>query len=498
MFDFQLIGNAFLQILHPVVLMWIAIGVFVGIVFGAIPGLTATTAIALFTPITFGLEFNESFAFLLGIYCGGYWAGAIPSILIRTPGAPGNAATALDGYPMAMNGKAAHALTLSLVASWIGGVFSAICLFFFSPLISSLALDFGPQEYFSVAILGFTAVASISGKSLYKGIAAGMIGMFFAFVGLDPIDGVPRFTFGSINLLGGIETTPALIGLFALSEALMSAEKLGEKGKEILINVKEKLRIDWKPYWVHKGTILKSAIIGTIIGAIPGTGSAIASWLSYNEVKMSSKHPEKFGTGIEEGILAPETANNAVTGGAMIPLLTLGIPGDPTTAVLLYALIIQGLTPGPLMIRDKFDIFAIILFILLIANFMMLGMGLVLTKQFAKILRTPKHIMVPVILVLCVAGAYGAGNSMFEARLALTLGAFAFFALKLGFPVAPMVLGLVLGPIIEPNFRRALIGSQMNPAIFVTSPISAVFLALTVLIVVVLYRRNKKIDKSLG
>jgi putative tricarboxylic transport membrane protein len=478
--------------------MWIAVGVFVGIVFGAIPGLTATTAIALFTPITFGLGFNESFGFLLGIYCGGYWAGAIPSILIRTPGAPGNAATALDGYPMAMSGRPAEALTISLVASWIGGVFSAITLFFFSPLISSLALDFGPQEYFSVAILGFTAVASISGKSLYKGLAAGMIGLVLSFVGLDPIDGVPRFTFGSINLLSGIETTPALIGLFAVSEALASAEKLGVKAKEIVLNMEGKMRIRWKTYWENRGTVLKSAVIGTIIGAIPGTGSVIASWLSYNEAKLSSKNPEEFGKGAVAGIIAPEVANNAVTGGACIPLLTLGIPGDPTTAVLLYALIIQGLTPGPLMIRDKFDMFAVILFILLIANFMMLGMGMVLTKQFAKVLRTPKHIMVPVILVLCVAGAYGAGNSMFEVRLALTLGVFAFFAVKLGFPVAPMVLGLVLGPVIEPNFRRALIGSQMNPAIFITSPISAVFLALTVLIVVVLYRRNKKIDKSLN
>ncbi len=336
MFDIQVLG-------------WLFLGVLVGIIFGAIPGLTATTAIALFTPMTFGLNFNSAFSFLLAIFCGGLYAGSIPAILIKTPGAPGNAATILDGYPMARSGRAGEALFHSVFSSWIGGTFSALALLFFAPAIAKLALQFGPQEYFSVSLFGLSCIAGLSGKSLAKGIAGGVLGMLFGTVGLDPIDGMSRFTFGQVNLLRGIEIVPALVGLFAVTEVLLKANTIGKE--EIvnipqislkLVNILSYIRL----YWHKKILVFKSAVIGTIVGAIPGTGASTASWISYNEARRTTKHPEEFGNGSVDGLISSETANNAISGGSLIPLLTLGIPGDTATAVLLGALTIQGLIPA--------------------------------------------------------------------------------------------------------------------------------------------------------
>ncbi len=493
--DFSVMGSSLLSVLQPINLLWILIGTVVGIIFGAVPGLTATTAVALFTPITFDLNFTASFAFLLGIYCGGYYAGSIPAILINTPGAPGNAATALDGHTLAKKGLAGKALSLSVTSSWFGGVFSAICLLFFAPVFTAMALKFGPQEYFSVAVLGFSAIASISGKSMTKGLAAGMIGCALGCIGMDSIDGVPRFTFGFIDLMGGIDILPALIGLFALTEVFSKTESLVRGQKDELLKAVRVLP-KFKEYWKRKGLLLKSSMIGTIVGAVPGTGPAIAAWLSYNEAKRSSKHPEEFGNGSEEGIVACEAANNAVTGGALIPLITLGIPGDAVTAVLLSALLIQGLTPGPMMIVNHYDIVTTMLWILLIANGLMLVFGLFGSKWFSKILSIPTPVLVPIICVLCVAGGFSVNNSTFDAALALMLGIIGYAFMKFGFPVAPMVLGMVLGPIIEPYFRLALIGSDMNPLIFVTSPLSCIFLILTVILTWSMQRRSKSKAKK--
>ena len=489
--DFGVMGASLLSLMNPITLGWIIIGVIVGIIFGAVPGLTATTAVALFTPITFDLDFTNSFAFLLGIYCGGYYAGSIPAILINTPGAPGNAATALDGNALAKMGKAGKALSLSVTSSWFGGTFSAICLLFFAPLFTAMALKFGPQEYFSVAVLGFSAIASISGKSVMKGLAAGMVGCVLGCIGMDPIDGVPRFTFGFIDLMSGIDILPALIGLFALTEVFSKTETMIRGQKDEII-ASERVLPNFKEYWGRKGILLKSSIIGTIVGAVPGTGPAIAAWLSYNEAKRGSKEPEKFGYGSEEGVIACEAANNAVTGGALIPLITLGIPGDAVTAVLLSALLIQGLTPGPMMIVNNYDIVTTILWILIIGNLLMLLFGLFGSRYFSKILSIPSPILTPIICVLCVAGGFSVGNSTFDCLLALALGIVGYGFMKFGFPVAPMVLGMVLGPIIEPYFRLALIGSDMDPTIFVTSPISCIFLILTVILTWSMNRKGGK------
>lgn len=494
--NLQVIGSSLIELLSFQVIGWIMLGVFVGMIFGAIPGLTATTGIALFTPMTFGLTMNSSFGFLLGIFCGGLYAGSIPAILIKTPGAPGNAATTLDGYPMARQGRAGEALFHSVFSSWIGGTFSAFMLFFFAPIISRFALKFGPQEYFSVALFGLSCIAGLSGKNFVKGLASGFIGMLLGTIGLDPMDGVLRFTFGNINLLRGIAIVPALVGLFAITEAFLKSEDLGDEEEVIITQVDlnfSKIKVYIKEYWKHKFLILKSAIIGTIVGAIPGTGAATASWLSYNEAKRSSKNPEEFGKGSVEGLMASETANNAISGGALIPMLTLGIPGDAATAVLLGALTIQGLTPGPTILIENFSIVASILWILLIGNLFLLAFGVFGGKFFTKILNIPQQILMPIVLVLCVTGSYAVANSHFDVLVTMLLGLWGYFMVKYNFPTTPIVLGLILGPIIEPNFRRALVANNMNPMIFIKSPISCVLLILTVVTSVIMYRRNRNI-----
>lgn len=489
--SFQEIPGALLTVLDPVILGWIFLGVIVGIIFGAAPGLTATTAVALFTPVTFYMSLNTSLSFLLGIYCGGFYAGSIPAILIKTPGAPGNAATVMDGYPMAQKGQAGAALGYSIVSSWIGGTVSAFALLIFAPVIGAIALKFGAPEYFAVAVLGLVCIAGVSGKSLLKGIAGATIGMFLGAIGMDPIWGIARFTFDNVGLMGGIALIPALVGLFAVTEVLAKAETLHLEGGELIAQV-TKLMINMREYWIHRWILLKSIIIGIIVGAIPGTGPTIASWLAYDEAKRSSKHPEKFGTGLPEGVMACESSNNAVTGGALIPLITLGVPGDTVTAVLLGALMIQGLTPGPLLIQEKYYLVATLLWLLIIANLFMLAMGLVGSKLFPYVLRMPMKILLPIVTVLCVTGGYAVNNSFFDVQMLMVIGIIGFIMMKFGFPVPPIVLGMILGPIIEPNFRRALMGAEMSPLVFVSSPLSAGLLLLTVVLVAFMYRRTHK------
>lgn len=488
--SFQAIPEAFMAILSPVILGWCAIGVVVGIVFGAAPGLTATTAVALFTPVTFYMPLETSMALLMGIYCGGYYAGSIPAILLKTPGAPGNAATVMDGYPMAKRGEAGLALGHSIISSWIGGTLSAFALLAFAPLIGAFALKFGAPEYFAVAMLGLICIAGVSGKSLTKGIAGACIGMFLGVIGMDPIWGVNRFTFDNVNLMGGIALIPALVGFFALAEVLAKAEVLHMEGEGQIAQV-TKVLPKLREYWTHKWVLLVSTVIGIIIGAIPGTGPTISSWMAYNEAKRMSKHPEKFGTGIPEGVMACESSNNAVTGGALIPLLTLGVPGDTVTAVLLGALMIQGLTPGPLLMKEKPDLVAILLFLLIFANLCMLICGLLGSKLFPRILKMPMQILLPVVTVLCVTGGYAVNNSFFDVQMLMVLGIVGFVLAKFGFPIAPIVLGMILGPIIEPNFRRSLMGADMNPLVFVSTPLSAGLLILSVILVVWMQKRSK-------
>lgn len=489
---FDAVFSALMAVLNFDCIMWISLGTIIGLLFGAAPGLTATTAVALFTPITFYMPLNISLSFLMGIYCAGFYSGSIPAILINTPGAPGNAATVMDGYPMAKKGEAGHALSISITASYIGGTLSAFALLVFAPSIAKIALKFGSPEYFSVAIVGLVCIAGVSGKSIVKGIAGACIGMLLGVIGMDPMDGLPRFTFGSIDLMGGIALIPALVGLFAITEVLNKIEFHDEKEELVVqkISVKDVLP-RFHEYWENKLTLIKSIIIGIFVGAVPGTGPTIASWMAYNEAKRVSKEPEKFGTGCAEGIIATEASNNAVTGGALIPLLTLGVPGDTVTAILLGALMIQGLTPGPMLIVEHYDLVANLLWILIFANIGMLIVGLLGSRFFPYILRMPVQILMPIVAVLCITGGYASNSSFFDATLVTVIGVGGYILLKYGFPVAPVVLGLILGPIIEPNLRRALEGADLNPLVFVSTPLSAGLLVLAFVLVWLMNRSGR-------
>lgn len=476
------------------VILFVIGGVLIGIIFGAIPGLTATTALAMFTPLTFSLSKYTAFGFLLGVYCGGYYAGSIPAILINTPGAPGNAATCVEGYPMREKGQAGRALSLSVTSSMIGGIFSALLLMFFAPLIGEMGYLFGAPEYFAIAMLGMTCLAGVSGNDLPKGIASGLLGLCMAMIGQDAITGMTRFTFGSVNMMAGVSLIPGLIGLFALTEVLAKAEQIGR--------VKDKILTDFKFYrpkladYIHnKWMIIKSCVIGSVIGAIPGTGPTIAAWIAYNEAKRSSKHPEEFGHGTAEGIIACEASNNAVTGGAMIPLTTLGIPGDSVTAILLGALMIHGMTPGVTFVSTYPDMLYFFFIVLVIANIIMWAFGLLGSKLFPYILAVPTSILIPFVIVLCICGVYASSSNYYNLFLIVVIGTIGFLLSKCGFSMAPMVLGFVLGNIIETNFQRALISSSLNPICFVSSPLCIGIWCATIILTTWMILKNKKSNK---
>ncbi|MFZ4450960.1 tripartite tricarboxylate transporter permease [Salibacterium aidingense] len=489
--NIQEIAPAFQAVFSFTIILWVCVGVVLGMVFGATPGLTATTGVAVFTPLTFEMSFDASLGFLLGIYCGGYYSGSIPAILIKTPGAPGNAATALDGYPMSMQGLAGKALGYSVVSSFIGASLSILALFLFAPVIGSFALSFGPPEYFAIGLLGLICVAGVSEGSLLKGIAAALLGMILGVAGQDPMGGMLRFTFGNIELNSGISLIPALIGLFAVTEVLTKSESIKKSSVSKVNKIKDTFP-RFVDYWKHKWLLVKSSIIGLLIGSLPGTGPTIASWIGYNEAKRKSKTPERFGEGAEEGIISSESSNNAVTGGALIPLLTLGIPGDTVTAILLGALLIQGVTPGPAFMTEQYNLFAELLWILILANIFMLCFGFLGTKIFPKLLKTPLKIMLPLIIVLCATGGFAVNNSMFDVKILVILGVAGFFLYKFGFPIPPIVLGLVLGPIIEPNLMRGLVMTDMNPLLFFTRPVSGIILSLIIGSIVFMSIRFRK------
>lgn len=472
-------------------LLWINIGMAGGIIVGALPGLTGTMCIALLLPLTYGLNPITGILLLLGVYCGGIYGGSITAILINTPGTPASAATALDGYQMAKKGHGLKALHDALSASTIGGLFSCIVLLFAAPPIAAFALRFGPSEYFALALFGLTIIASVGGKSQIKGLLMGFVGLLISCVGIDPMDGVSRFTFGINRMQGGIDTIPVLIGLFAITEIMNKGRDL-HKNMGTALKV-EKEKIAFSDVLKYKMTLLKSSILGVFIGAVPGTGAAISSFLAYNEAKRSSKTPEEFGHGCEEAVVASESANNAVTGATLIPLLTLGIPGDTNTAVLLGALTMQGIAAGPqLFVQHKEWVYTIMLGLIVVNLFMYLQ-GRLFIRGFVNITKIPTHTMVPILVVLCVIGAYAIDYSVFNAVLMVAIGIFGYFVTKLDFPLTPMVIGLVLGKLCESNLRRALIVSKGNWSTFFTSPISCFFIVLSVVMLVLPYVK-KKVD----
>ena len=477
-------------------ILWMNIGVFVGAVFAAIPGLSVILCVILFLPVTYTMTAIPGMMFLLGIYCAGGYGGSVSAILINTPGTPHAAATMLDGHPLSQQGRTKAALKIALYASTFGGIFSALMLLFLGPQVAKVAAQLGTAEYFMVCVFGLTIIAGVSGKSIIRGLVSACLGLLISCVGTDPMTSYDRFTFGIPRLYLGLDLAVCLIGLFALVEILAKAEKKRGDLHMDTRKIKDDGKITRQEYKRMARPVLMSSIIGVLVGIIPGTGASEASWFSYNTAKNLSKHPEEFGYGSVEGIAAAESANNAVTGATLIPLLTLGIPGDGTVAIMLSALMINGLNPGLSLFTTDGDIMYAIMLGLILVNLFMFLQGKFLTSLFAKVVSIPQEILTPIIVIFCFAGAYSVNENYFDVAVALVFGVLAWVLRKLDLPPVPILLGLVLGRMTETNFRRALLISNGDPSIFVQSIYCKIFLALIIVAVAAIIRGKLKEQKA--
>ena len=477
-------------------ILWINIGVFVGAVFAAIPGLSVILCVILFLPVTYTMTAIPGMMFLLGIYCAGGYGGSVSAILINTPGTPHAAATMLDGHPLSQQGRTKAALKIALYASTFGGIFSALMLLFLGPQVAKVAAQLGTAEYFMVCVFGLTIIAGVSGKSIIRGLVSACLGLLISCVGTDPMTSYDRFTFGIPRLYLGLDLAVCLIGLFALVEILAKAEKKRGDLHMDTRKIKDDGKITRQEYKRMARPVLMSSIIGVLVGIIPGTGASEASWFSYNTAKNLSKHPEEFGHGSVEGIAAAESANNAVTGATLIPMLTLGIPGDGTVAIMLSALMINGLNPGLSLFTTDGDIMYAIMLGLILVNLFMFLHGKFLTSLFAKVVSIPQEILTPIIVIFCFAGAYSVNENYFDVAVALVFGVLAWVLRKLDLPPVPILLGLVLGRMTETNFRRALLISNGDPSIFVQSIYCKIFLALIIVAVAAIIRGKLKEQKA--
>ena len=457
----------------PWLLALVAVGTFAGIYVGAIPGLSVTMAASILISFTHAWDVHEALALIAGVYVGGVYGGARTAILLNIPGAPSAVATALDGYPLAQRGEAGAAIGLTTVMSVIGGMIGVVALAVFAPPISAFAIQFQSRDYLLLGLIGILLVGSLSGD-FTRGAFAGALGVLIGMVGLDPMTAEGRFTFGTIHLMGGIHYVVAMIGFFGVAEALMQLRDLHLP--TVRQNV-SKIVPSWGDVRRYLGLAIRSSGIGTIIGALPGTGGDIAALLAYDQAKRTVKNPSApFGQGAKEGLVAPEAANNAAVGGAFIPMLTLGIPGDAVTAVIIGALFIHGLKPGPLLITETPDLFRFIVGALVLANAFLLVFGLTGVRIFAKVIECPKAILVPLIIVLSAVGAYAIQNNPVDIVWMLGFGVMGYAMKLYGFPVAPVILGVILGPMMDANYRRAMIGARGDPLTFlwdfVSHPIS--------------------------
>ncbi|MGH6948110.1 MAG: tripartite tricarboxylate transporter permease [Kiloniellales bacterium] len=464
-------------ILEPYNIMVICAGVAIGVVVGALPGLSSPMAVALLLPFTISMPPISAIAMMAALYCAGTYGGSITAILINAPGAPPAVATVLDGYPMAKRGEAGRALGLATFASVFGGIFSLFVFLFATPLLAEVALSFRPPEYFALAIFALSMLASISGKSSLRNLISGGFGVLLGTVGIHLTTGVERFTFGLYGLTEGINFVPVLIGLFAFAELLNQSQTLDVHYERIRAGVmKLPSRADMKRVF---GTMVRSSGIGTFIGILPAEGSTVAAIVGYNEAKRWSKNKHEFGTGCPEGIVGPEAANNAATGGAMVPTLALGIPGSGTTALILAGLIIHGLRPGPYLIRETPEIIYAIFGAMFIANLVFLGLGLIGAKVFSQITLIPRTLLWPAVFTFSMIGAYASASSIFDVWVMVLSGVVGFFMLRHGFGAAPLVMGLILGPLVEVSFSQSMIIYDNNFLAFFESPVVVLFFVFT-------------------
>jgi putative tricarboxylic transport membrane protein len=482
--------QGFVVALTPANIMWCFLGCFLGTIVGILPGLGPPATIAMLLPLTFQMNPTSAVIMLAGIYYGAKYGGSTTSILLNVPGESASVVTCLDGYQMARNGRGGAALGIAAIASFIAGTFGVIMLMLVAPPLAKFALAFSSPEYFALMALGLAMVVLLAGKSMVKAFLAMLVGLWIAGMGTDLFTAGSRFTFGQMELLDGIDFVVVAIGIFALGEVLGNMETREgapmlpvPKGLRNLLPNMEELK-------ACRFAFLNGSVVGFIIGILPGAGSTVASFISYGIEKAVSKHPEKFGTGVPEGVAAPEGANNAETGGAMVPMLTLGIPGSGTTAILLAAFILWGLKPGPLMIQDNPTLFWGLVASMYIGNVILLILNIPLIPLFAQILKLPQYVLYPIIFGISMVGVYSVSDSLFDLSLLAFFGLLGYAMRKLDYPAAPLVLGLVLGDAMERALRQSLMMSQGDLSILVSRPLSATMLGLTALILIVpLFRR---------
>lgn len=492
----QTISSALVQLLTVQNFIFVNIGIFIGIIFGAIPGMNGNLAITVLLPFTFQMGTVPALLMLTAIFFGSNFGGSISSILINTPGTNAAAATLIDGYPLCRKGQPRRALDMALAASVFGGLVSAFCLLFFAPQISKVAIRFGSPEYFALALFGLSVIASVSGKSLVKGLISGGLGILLATVGIDSVSGLARFTFSNLRLYNGIKMLAVLLGVYAI------AQMIGRINKTESVVVSELKETDKDDHITKEDvkktlpTMAKSSLIGAFIGAIPGTGGAIASFIAYNEAKRCAKPGEMFGEGEIKGIAAPESANNGATAATLIPLLTLGIPGDVVAATLLGAFTMHGLVVGPKLFASSGPVVYAVLIGCVIAQIIMFVQGKYLLGLFVKITHVPQDLLTAILVVTCCAGAYAIGSSEIDVYVMLMFGVIAYFMQKVDFPAVPIVLGMVLGPTAESNLRNALVMSGGSWSIFVKRPICLAFIILTFVLIVLLKKGDAKQRKA--
>lgn len=477
----QGLAEGFSVALDPINLLYVFIGVSVGTLIGAIPGLGPSATIAILLPISFALSAESAIIMLAGIYYGAMYGGRISSILLNLPGDAAAVVTTFDGYPMAQQGRAGPALTISAVASFVGGTIAVIILSVFAPLLANVALQFGPPEIVALTTLGVLLAVYLGTKSVAKSLVAAGAGLLLSSIGQDLVAGTPRLTFGSANLLGGLDFVAVVMGIFGLGEVLYNLEH------RLTANTSRAAMTGLWPTaedWVRsRAAMLRGSILGLFIGMLPGAGAEIASMASYAAEKRRARDPERFGKGAIEGLVGPESANNAGSIGAFIPLLTLGIPGSVTTALLFGALLLQGITPGPTLVNESPGVFYGVIASMYIGNLMLLILNVPLVKLFVQVLRLRLSILAPLIVTVVMVGVYSLNNAAFDMWVLIVFGIVGYLARKTGFSMGPLALTFVLGPIMENAFRRSLLISNGSLDIFVTRPISAAILCVVAFVV---------------
>jgi putative tricarboxylic transport membrane protein len=473
------LGLGFSVALTPVHLLYCFVGVVVGTAIGVLPGIGPVTTVAMLVPLTFGMTPTAALIMLAGIYYGSQYGGSTTAILINTPGESSSVMTCLDGYQMARRGRAGPALGMAAIGSFVAGTASVVLLMLLARPLVRVALEFGPAEYFAIMVLALLTLGGLTGESVARGLLMAGLGLLLGTVGGDPMTGTPRFTFGVASLLDGLDFLPVTMGLFAVAEVLSMATRSGRQdAAPPPVSGLLPTREDWR---ACRFTLPRASLIGFVVGVLPGAGATLASILAYLVEKRVSRHPERFGTGVIEGVAAPETANNAASGGALVPLLTLGVPGSGTTAIMLGALMLWGLRPGPLLFEKNPELVWGLIASMYIGNVLLLVLNLPLIGLWVRLLRVPPRVLLPLILLFSFTGTYAVSANVFDLWIMVGFGIVGFVLQRYRYPVAPIVLGLILGPMLETHFRRALIVSHGDYGIFVQRPIAAVLLAVAVL-----------------